>query len=100
MVFDLLFLEPDRSGEFDAVFAEEMRAAGNVYLPFLMQDERQPPAPRPLLLRRRYPTDILKKPRSPSTIRALATGSRLYQQTLPLFAQALRLGYQSDPGHR
>ena len=52
MVFDLLFLEPDRSGEFDAVFAEEMRAAGNVYLPFLMQDEQKPPAARPLPVRK------------------------------------------------
>ncbi|MBA5865482.1 MAG: CHASE2 domain-containing protein [Nitrospira sp. CR1.3] len=40
VVFDILFLEPDIGAEeFDEAFAQEMRAAGNVYLPFLMQDE-------------------------------------------------------------
>ena len=43
VVFDILFLEPDSAAEeFDAVFAEEMQAAGNVYLPFLMQDQQKP----------------------------------------------------------
>jgi len=43
IVFDILFLEPDSAAEeFDAVFAEEMRAAGNVYLPFLMQNQQDP----------------------------------------------------------
>ena len=38
VVFDILFLEPDENDpEFDAVFAEEVRAAGNVFFPFLLQ---------------------------------------------------------------
>jgi adenylate cyclase len=42
VVFDILFLEPDSAAEeFDEVFADEMRAAGNVYLPFLMQDHHE-----------------------------------------------------------
>ena len=45
VVFDILFLEPDSAAEeFDEVFAEEMQAAGNVYLPFLMQDQHEPSA--------------------------------------------------------
>jgi adenylate cyclase len=44
VVFDILFLEPDSAAEeFDEVFADEMRAAGNVYLPLLMQVCRPPP---------------------------------------------------------
>src|SRR5713226_1986329 len=40
IVFDILFLEPDENDpEFDAVFAEEVRAAGNVFFPFLLQSE-------------------------------------------------------------
>ncbi len=38
IVFDVLFLEPDEGAEeFDAAFADEMRAAGNVFLPYLLQ---------------------------------------------------------------
>lgn len=38
IIFDILFLEPDEAAEeFDTVFADETRAAGNVYLPFLLQ---------------------------------------------------------------
>ena len=37
IVFDILFLEPDEgTAEFDASFAEEVRAAGNVFFPFLL----------------------------------------------------------------
>lgn len=40
VVFDILFLEPDETDpEFDAVFAEEVRAAGNVFFPFLLQSD-------------------------------------------------------------
>lgn len=40
VVFDILFLEPDENDpEFDAVFAEEVRAAGNVFFPFLLQTD-------------------------------------------------------------
>jgi adenylate cyclase len=45
VVFDILFFEPDRAAEeFDDVFAEEMRAAGNVYLPFLLDERQERPA--------------------------------------------------------
>ncbi|MDO9116417.1 MAG: CHASE2 domain-containing protein [Nitrospira sp.] len=102
VVFDLLFLEPDRSGEeFDAVFAEEMRAAGNVYLPFLMQNEQQPSggstaSPDGV---QEYPLEIMKKATIPlddqnalpaGTVPTYA-GAKL---PLPLFAQAAHgLGY-------
>jgi adenylate cyclase len=50
IVFDILFLEPDEGAEeFDAAFAEEVRAAGNVFLPYLLQSAPTP-APRPHLL--------------------------------------------------
>jgi adenylate cyclase len=40
IVFDVIFSEPDKeSEEYDQVFADELRAAGNVFLSFLMQDE-------------------------------------------------------------
>jgi adenylate cyclase len=40
IIFDVIFSEPDKeSEEFDMVFAEELGAAGNVFLPFLMQNE-------------------------------------------------------------
>ncbi len=40
VVFDILFLEPDENDpEFDAVFAEEVRAAGNVFFPFLLHTD-------------------------------------------------------------
>lgn len=57
VVFDILFLEPDLAApEFDEVFADEMREAGNVYLPFLMEDQQEPSADRPT-----FPPDVLKK---------------------------------------
>ena len=38
IVFDILFLEPDTEDEvFDKDFATELQAAGNVFLPFLME---------------------------------------------------------------
>ena len=64
VVFDILFLEPDSAAEeFDEVFAEEMRAAGNVYLPFLMEGQENPSADStvsPAGLQEPSP-DILKK---------------------------------------
>lgn len=102
VVFDLLFLEPDRSGEeFDAVFAEEMRAAGNVYLPFLMQDKQQPsdgPTASPDGVQE-YPLKILKKATIPLDDQStLPTGTvSTYADAklpIPLFAQAAHgLGY-------
>ena len=102
VVFDILFLEPDSAGEeFDEVFAEEMRAAGNVYLPFLMEDQEEPSADSavsPAGLQEPSP-DILKKatialddqePQPTGTLKTYA-GAKL---PTPMFAQAARgLGY-------
>jgi adenylate cyclase len=100
VVFDILFLEPDRSGEeFDAVFAEEMQAAGNVYLPFLMQNEQMPSGGSTASSAQEYSPNILKKSTIPlddptalqANIASAYTGAKL---PLPLFAQAARgLGY-------
>jgi CHASE2 domain-containing sensor protein len=109
VVFDILFLEPDSADEeFDEVFAQEMRAAGNVYLPFLMQDQPEPsadstvspPACRAL-------PDILKKatialddqepqptePSRPGRRREIAHASARSGCSRPRI-------YQPDPGHR
>lgn len=46
IVFDVLFLEPDANAEeFDQSFADDVKAAGNVFLPMLLQAEpdRIPP---------------------------------------------------------
>lgn len=102
VVFDLLFLEEDSAeAEFDEVFAEEMRAAGNVYLPFLMQGELDPSPDRtvaPFDLQMPSP-DILKKatialdnqdPQATKTLPAYA-GAKF---PTPLLARAARgLGY-------
>ncbi len=102
VVFDILFLEPDSTAEeFDEVFAEEMRAAGNVYLPFLMQDEHEPTVDStvsPADLQKPSP-DILKKatialddqePQPTGTLKTYA-GEKL---PTPLLAQAAHgLGY-------
>lgn len=102
VVFDILFLEPDNAAEeFDEVFAEEMKAAGNVYLPFLMQDQHEPSgtsAVAPAGLPDTSP-DILKKatialddqePQPTGTLKTYA-GEKL---PTPLFAQAAHgLGY-------
>jgi adenylate cyclase len=46
VVFDVLFLEPDENAEeFDQSFAEDMKAAGNVFLPMLFQAESNPIPP-------------------------------------------------------
>ncbi len=103
VVFDLLFLEPDRSGEeFDAVFAEEMRAAGNVYLPFLMQDEQKPSGGSTASPdgAQEYPLEILKKAtialddQERSANRNSLTTYTGAKLPLPLLAQAAHgLGY-------
>lgn len=42
IVFDILFTEPDQTAaEFDAVFSEEIQAAGNVFLPFILRDRQE-----------------------------------------------------------
>lgn len=46
IIFDILFLEPDEGAEeFDQSFADQVRAAGNVFLPILLQTvpDRMPP---------------------------------------------------------
>ena len=102
VVFDILFLEQDSAAEeFDEVFAERMKAAGNVYLPFLMQDHHEPsadPTVAPVGLPEPSP-DILKKatialddqePQPSGTLKTYA-GAKL---PAPLFAQAAHgLGY-------
>ena len=102
VVFDILFLEPDSAAkEFDEVFAEEMQAAGNVYLPFLMQDQHEPSADStvsPAGLQKPSP-DILKKAtialddQEPQPTRTLQTYADAKLPT-PLLAQAAHgLGY-------
>ena len=102
VVFDILFLEPDLAAEeFDEVFAEEMRAAGNVYLPFLMQDQQEPSADSTVAPAgpQTFPPDILKKATialddqelQPSGSLTSYAGAKL---PTPLLAQAARgLGY-------
>ena len=102
VVFDILFLEPDRAAEeFDDAFAEEIRAAGNVYLPFLMQDQPAPSTDSTASPAERQSTssDILKK----ATIALDDQGSQPTgnlktfanaKLPTPLFAQAAHgLGY-------
>jgi adenylate cyclase len=44
VVFDVIFSEPDSDDEqFDQLFADEIQAAGNVYLPFLLESPSAPP---------------------------------------------------------
>ena len=44
IIFDVLFLEPDEAAEeFDAVFADEVAAAGNVFLPYQLQTQPSGP---------------------------------------------------------
>ncbi|HET9963204.1 MAG TPA: adenylate/guanylate cyclase domain-containing protein, partial [Nitrospiraceae bacterium] len=51
IVFDVMFFEPDESAEeFDQSFADDIAAAGNVFLPMLFQSEG--PAPSPDALKR------------------------------------------------
>ena len=58
IVFDILFLESDEGAEeFDAAFAEEVRVAGNVFLPFQLQASPQAPPPH-LLAKATIPVDF------------------------------------------
>ncbi|HEX2055711.1 MAG TPA: adenylate/guanylate cyclase domain-containing protein [Nitrospiraceae bacterium] len=44
IVFDLMFFEPDENAEeFDESFAQDVKAAGNVYLPVLLRQEPDEP---------------------------------------------------------
>ncbi len=102
VVFDILFLEPDSAApEFDEIFAGELRAAGNVYLPFLMEGEPSSSADTAAAPagQEATPPDILNKAtialdkQDPQQAGELTTyaGAKL---PVPLFAQAARgLGY-------
>ncbi len=58
VIFDVLFTEPDGNDtEFDAVFAEEVRAAGNVFLPVLFQEESQD-TPQQLITKAAIPIEL------------------------------------------
>lgn len=89
VVFDILFSEPDSAAEeFDDVFAQEMRAAGNVFLPLLMQDDVVLQEPSPDLLKKA--TIALDDQDQTGTLKTYAGA----KWPAPLFAQAARgLGY-------
>ena len=102
VVFDILFLEPDSEAEeFDEVFAQEMRAAGNVYLSFLMQDELEPstestvspaglPEPSPDILKKATIALDDQESQPAGALKAYADA----KLPTPLFAQAAHgLGY-------
>jgi adenylate cyclase len=86
VVFDILFLEPDeRDQEFDAVFAEEVRAAANVFFPFLLQRDPSPALSAPLLTKATIPVD--------SQLERLASAANPYQGMklpIPPLAEAAR----------
>lgn len=89
VIFDILFSEPDSaSEEFDDVFAQEIRAAGNVFLPFLMRDDVVLQEPLP---------DYLEKATIPLDDQDQSEPLRTYRGAkwpAPPFAQAARgLGY-------
>lgn len=91
VVFDILFLEPDSGAEeFDEVFAQEMRAAGNVYLPFLMQEEEGLQEPAPDILKKATIALDDQEPQPSGTLKTF-DGAKF---PTPLFAQAAHgLGY-------
>jgi adenylate cyclase len=61
IVFDVLFLEPDEAAEeFDAMFAEQIRAAGNVFLPFLFLAEPVSSLPQALLAKATIPVTVVE----------------------------------------
>lgn len=89
VVFDILLSEPDSAAEeFDEVFAQEMRAAGNVFLPLLLQDDAVRQQPLPDLLKKA--TVSLDHPDQA----ALLKGYTDAKWPIPSFAQAARgLGF-------
>src|SRR5437867_11211995 len=72
IVVDILFLEPDANDqEFDVFFAEEVRAAGNVFFPFLLQHDPSPALSASLLSKATTPLASLPE--------RLANAARPYQ---------------------
>src|SRR3989454_38085 len=86
IVVDILFLEPDANDqEFDVVFAEEVRAAGNVFFPFLLQHHPSPALSARLLSKATIPLD--------SQPERLANAANSYQGLklpIPPLAEAAR----------
>jgi adenylate cyclase len=90
IVFDILFLEPDENDpEFDAVFAEEMRAAGNVFFPFLLQTEPSPSPPAALLRKATIPAE--RQAQGSAGVRTQYQGMKL--PITPLAEAARGLGF-------
>jgi adenylate cyclase len=80
IVFDILFLEPDPEGDvFDNDFATELRAAGNVFLPFLMS--QRPAGASPALVDTRSSAEdtMLAKASMTLHIRSDATQTDLWR---------------------
>ncbi|TKB82076.1 MAG: adenylate/guanylate cyclase domain-containing protein [Nitrospira sp.] len=98
VVFDLIFSEPDTADEqFDQVFADEMRAAGNVYLPFLLEHAGSTApssgSPEPRASLPALPSNVTAGLSEAPPPASLPTFSSLRLPT-PLLAQAARgLGY-------
>ena len=90
IVFDILFLEPDANDqEFDVVFADEVRAAGNVFFPFLLQHNPSPALSAPLLTKATIPVDS-----QPERLANAATPYQGMKLPIPPLAEAARgLGY-------
>lgn len=86
IVFDILFLEPDANDEeFDAVFAEAARAAGNVFLPLLLQHDPSPALSAPLLAKATIPVDS-----QPERIANTANPYQGMKLPIPPLAEAAR----------
>ncbi|HEY3198188.1 MAG TPA: adenylate/guanylate cyclase domain-containing protein, partial [Nitrospirales bacterium] len=91
IIFDVLFLEPDEAAEeFDAAFAEQVEAAGNVFLPYQLQAEPSKPPPASLLAKLTLAT-VPARSRSPVIIPQNYQGLKL---PIPPLAEAARgLGF-------
>jgi len=91
IVFDILFLEPDEGGEeFDDAFAQEVRAAGNVFLPILLQTSPSPDStPAHLLAKATVPVE--RKSATPDELLSPYQGVKL--PISPLAEAARGFGY-------
>ncbi|WP_447972879.1 CHASE2 domain-containing protein [Nitrospira sp. Kam-Ns4a] len=96
IVFDILFMEPDRSEEeFDQVFADSVAAAGNVFLPVLL-DEAAASLPLGQPGKALIPLDGPERPAS-----ATALGPPGFKLPIPALAEAARglgfINFDPDP---
>ena len=89
IIFDILFLEPDEDAEeFDQAFAEDIRAAGNVFLPFQLQSSPDAPPPGHLA---KATIPVESKTAGPVTLLSRDQGVKL---PIPPLAESARgLGY-------